>query len=325
VHAVDVASPWAQNGHVADLTIPGRLARSAQRPESPARGWFDALPGTVGAVTQRWGLRLGPPFQPGGVGSWVAPGTDAAGRDVVLKLRWRYPEAAAEASALTAWDGNAAVRLLDVLTDADGLLAPDTDALLLERCRPGHALGMVVTQGEQDIVIAGLLRRLHSTPPPAGVPTLASMCDAWAAETQEKYDALWTAGESTPLSAAEVAEGLALLRSLASEGTEGTASGPGAVLLCTDLHAENVVSARREPWLVIDPHPHVGDPTYDLLQHLLNCRDRLLAEPRWLVDRLARLLDVDPTRARRWLFARSVQESVESPWLVAVAKAMRPS
>jgi streptomycin 6-kinase len=36
-----------------------------------------------------------------------------------------------------------------------------------------------------------------------------------------------------------------------------------AVLLATDLHAGNTLKARREPWLVIDPKPHVGDPAYD--------------------------------------------------------------
>jgi streptomycin 6-kinase len=322
VHARGVAADGAQNGGVADLLIPHRLADHAQRPGSSTREWLDALPAAVAAVTQHWRLRLGPPFQPGGVGSWVAPGTDAAGREVVLKLRWRYPEAAAEASALAAWDGSAAVRLLDAVTVADGLLPAGSDALLLERCRPGDALGAVVTEAEQDVVIAGLLRRLHATPPPPGVPTLASMCALWATETQEKYDALWAAGMTTPLSAAEVAEGLALFGSLASDGPQ---SGVGAVLLCTDLHAENVVSSGREPWLAIDPHPHVGDATYDLLQHLLNCRDRLLAEPRWLVHRMARLLAVDPTRARSWLFARSVQESVAAPWLVPVARAVRPA
>jgi streptomycin 6-kinase len=30
------------------------------------------------------------------------------------------------------------------------------------------------------------------------------------------------------------------------------------VLLCTDLHGDNVLAARREPWLVIDPKPYVG-------------------------------------------------------------------
>ncbi len=39
------------------------------------------------------------------------------------------------------------------------------------------------------------------------------------------------------------------------------------VMLCTDLHAGNVLAAEREPWLVIDPKPYVGDPAYDILQH----------------------------------------------------------
>ena len=49
--------------------------------------------------------------------------------------------------------------------------------------------------------------------------------------------------------------------------------------LCTDLHAGNVLRADRQPWLMIDPKPHVGDPTYDALQHMLNCPARLHAEP----------------------------------------------
>jgi streptomycin 6-kinase len=43
------------------------------------------------------------------------------------------------------------------------------------------------------------------------------------------------------------------------------------VLLCTDLHAENVLAAEREPWLAIDPKPCIGDPAFDAIQHMLNC------------------------------------------------------
>ena len=32
------------------------------------------------------------------------------------------------------------------------------------------------------------------------------------------------------------------------------------VMLCTDLHAGNVLAAQREPWLVIDPKPYAGIP-----------------------------------------------------------------
>ena len=34
----------------------------------------------------------------------------------------------------------------------------------------------------------------------------------------------------------------------------------------------HVLSGQRRPWLLIDPKPYVGDPHYDVLQHLLNCR-----------------------------------------------------
>ncbi len=95
-------------------------------------------------------------------------------------------------------------------------------------------------------------------------------------------------------------------------------------LLYTDLHPENVLAARREPWLAIDPKPYLGDSTYDALQHMLNHPDRLAIDPRGFVARMAGLLDLEPSRLRDWLFARSVQESIEAPNLREVAIALRP-
>ena len=72
-----------------------------------ARGrWLAALPAHVDELTARWGLRLGEPFEPGGNCSWVAPGTDADGRDVVLKVAWRHTEALHEAEGLAALAGD---------------------------------------------------------------------------------------------------------------------------------------------------------------------------------------------------------------------------
>ena len=97
-----------------------------------------------------------------------------------------------------------------------------------------------------------------------------------------------------------------------------------SVLLLTDLHHDNVLAARREPWLVIDPKPYVGDPAYDTLQHMLNFPGRLATDPGGLADRMAGLLDLDPRRVRLWLFARCVQESVEDPDLREVAAKLAP-
>lgn len=96
-----------------------------------------------------------------------------------------------------------------------------------------------------------------------------------------------------------------------------------SVLLATDLHAGNVLASGREPWLVIDPKPYVGDPAFDALQHMLNC-DRLTPEPQRLAERMARLLELDPERVTQWLFARCVLESLDQPELARVATLLAP-
>jgi streptomycin 6-kinase len=58
---------------------------------------------------------------------------------------------------------------------------------------------------------------------------------------------------------------------------------------------------------------------------MLNCEDRLAADPAALAARMARLAGVDTTRVRQWLFARSVQESLGSPLMGQVAGQLAPS
>jgi streptomycin 6-kinase len=196
---------------------------------------------------------------------------------------------------------------LHAVEEIDG----STLALLLERCRPGTTLE-TLPEPDQDLIIAGLLPRLWRQPPADGsFRPLQSLCDLWAAQFDEK------AGRTTHLDSGLARDGMALFRELPSSATHET-------LLCTDLHAGNVLAAKRERWLVIDPKPYRGDPTYDALQHMLNCESRLLADPRGLVRRMAALLDFDPDRLRLWLFARCVQESPDWPMLARVARTVAP-
>ncbi len=95
-------------------------------------------------------------------------------------------------------------------------------------------------------------------------------------------------------------------------------------LLCTDLHAGNIVAAHRQPWLAIDPKPYLGDPAFDILQHLLNCTERLTADPTGLAQKMAHLAGLDPARVTRWLFARCVQESIDQPHLRDIAITLAP-
>ena len=115
------------------------------------------------------------------------------------------------------------------------------------------------------------------------------------------------------------ADGRGLDPGLARAGSaalrELPATADRAVLLCTDLHAGNVLAAQREPWLAIDPKPFVGDPAYDTVQHMLNCDVRLASDPVALARRMAGLLDLAADRVARWLFARCAQEALTDPSL----------
>jgi streptomycin 6-kinase len=286
-----------------DLELPRHLVDAAgQDTHERRRDWVSRLPRIVAGLAARWGLTVGRPFQPGGQTAWVAPVRDAAGRDLVLKAGWTNDESRHEADGLRLWAGNGTVLLYADHVDGD------TSALLLERARPGTELGQSLPEEEQDVVVAEVFDRLWLRPP-AGHPfrPLADMCEQWAQEHEQD--------PNTVLDPGVARAGLELWRSLPDTADR-------EVLLLTDLHGGNVLAAEREPWLVIDPKPYVGDPAYDPLQHLLNCPDRLHADPRGLADRMADLCEVDPERFRLWLFARC---AVESPWwpeLAPVASAL---
>ena len=285
--------------------MPSLLVRAAYR--EGRQDWLATVPETVRVLEAQWSLEVGEPFQPGGHTAWVAPALGPAGEELALKVAWRHADAAHEADGLREWDGNGAVRLI-AAEELD-----ETTALLLERCVPGSPLTSAPA-GEQDSVIAGLLHRLWREPGPglAFLP-LQVMCDRWAHEFERKAS---IAGPGLDPGLAR--EGMELFRNL-------PASADRHVLLCTDLHAGNVLAAEREPWLVIDPKPFVGDPAYDPLQHLLNCDERLLAEPRDFPRRFGDLVGVDPDRLLLWLFARCVQESLDWPSLVEVARRVAPT
>jgi streptomycin 6-kinase len=290
------------------LHIPRHLSEGARVPHHrELRDWVATLPEVVAGLAERWNLQIGEPYEPGGQCSWVAPVRNANGAALVLKVEWRHTEAAHEADALRLWAGDGAV----LLHDAVGF--NQTSALLLEQCVPGTQLGQSIPEPEQDVVVAGLLKRLWRLPPPGNCfRPLSQMCDEWADEFEARL-----AASPAAIDAGLACDGIALFRELPR-------SAATSVVLCTDLHAENILAAAREPWLVIDPKPYVGDPTYDALQHMLNCGDRLRVDPSAFVLRMAELLELDAGRLRRWLFARCVQQSMSTPWLVEVAKQIAP-
>jgi streptomycin 6-kinase len=266
---------------------------------------LEQLPDAVRELAQRWSLTLEAPFDGEEVScSWVAPARRADGTPAVLKLGMPHMEGEHELEGLRFWNGEPTIRLLE----GDD----DLGAMLLERCEPGTAL-RALPEPEQDVVIAGLLRRLWRAPAaPHPFRPLSAMTAYWSDEARARRERWPDAGL--------VGVALQLFEELPR-------SAPTDVLLATDLHAGNVLRAEREPWLVIDPKPFVGDPAYDATQHLFNCETRLRSDPDAMIRRFAGLLGVDPERVRLWTFARAAAESREA-WedvdALALARALAP-
>ncbi|MEM7077353.1 MAG: aminoglycoside phosphotransferase family protein [Pseudomonadota bacterium] len=263
------------------ITIPAGLQHNLGG-HAAGRVWLAELPQMVASFVKRWQLRLEAPFEHDVTGAWVAPCQTPEHPMAVFKLGWPHYEATWEIDGLAAWRGEHTVHLLDH--------DRSRHALLLERLMPGHALS-----GEdamtQDREIGRLLPLLWSTPPPPGVAPLTQMIERWVVGAQARIPQLPAAHR------AMVAAGMTELRTLAVDPV-------AARLLATDLHAGNVLAGTRRPWVVIDPKPFVGDPCYDLTQHLLNIKPRLESEGSAVVKQLAAATGVDAHRVWRWLFAR---------------------
>lgn len=249
------------------MRIPEALAQTWAHEST----WLAALPGLVDELSREWGLVLEEPLDT--PHSLVIPAGDA-----VLKLNApSHDEADTEADALAAWGGEGAVRLL----------ARDDErrALLIERCLPGTRLWDAGI--EQAEVIAALLPRLQlELRDPHPFTPLADETARWAEEVPK-----WFARAGAPFERE--------LLDLALD-TYATVDRSAAWLVNQDLHGGNVLAAAREPWLVIDPKPLVGERELEASGLLRNTRD----VERWL-DVLADL-GLDRERARAWGVAHNL-------------------
>ncbi len=247
------------------------LPRKLQEVWQHEPDWLDALPRMAAQCAAEWSLELEEPIDT--PHSLVVPAGDA-----VLKLNApSHFEAETEADALELWGGEGAVRLLE---RDDG-----RRAFLIERCVPGTRLA------DWDVdaatVVADLLPRLQvEVAQPHPYRLLADEAERWAEELPAAYE---EAGE--PFERALLDHALDVYRSVDRSTTR---------LVNQDLHDWNILRAEREPWLVIDPKPLVGEPELEA-SGLLRTADDV---SRWL-DVLADL-GLDRERCRGWGVAHNL-------------------
>ena len=253
------------------IEIPPALARAWAHEEE----WIANLPRLAAECAERWGLRFEKPFDT--PHSLVVPAGEA-----VLKLNApSHVEAEHEADALALWAGRGAIQLL-ARDDGRG-------ALLLERCRPGTQVGEA---GCVEVVLE-LVERLPDAP---GVTHPFRLLRDEAARWAEEVPALWNEA------------GRPFERSLLDSALDvfATVDRNACALANQDLHAANILRATREPWLVIDPKPLVGEPELDGVGLLRNAawNGGSREVNRWL-DGLGGL-GLDRDRLRGWGVAHAL-------------------
>jgi streptomycin 6-kinase len=280
---------------MAKITISERLHNTIEQFKDVGRAWLDALPDTIARLESSWDVRVGTPYEMAGV-SYTAAATRPDGERVVLKIPIPHPEAEREPDALRSWNGEGAVRLLEL---------HESGAMLLEACDPGTRLSEAAAPDEVATIGGALLRTLHR-PPPSG-HMFEPLSDSMRAWTRLAIQRVRTIGDRAD--AKLVHQGAELLEALLSETRPH-------VLLHGDYHHWNILAAAREPWLVIDPKPMVGDPVYDSAQFLGNrYGTRGPDEFEGELARFAEAAAFDEVHVLRWCFARETENAM---WYLSV-------
>ncbi|MFC7531825.1 aminoglycoside phosphotransferase family protein [Actinoplanes sp. GCM10030250] len=200
--------------------------------------WLDALPDLVSFFCTRWGLLVsGVPVH--GSNALVVPVTRD---DVPYALRLTPPVLASvsgQIDALRFWDGRGTV----LLAEAD----PEAGVMLLEWLS-SSSLGSVPVP-EAMSVLGAVMRRIAV--PLATGPRTSDLVAARLTTVEEQWVSL---GRPFPR---------ALLRRAMEAGSRLTGEVPD-LAVNGDLHSEQVLRGRREPWLVVDPVLLRGDVGFDL-------------------------------------------------------------
>lgn len=265
--------------------------------EEGGERWLENLPRLVAEFEKRWSFTAEAHF-PDLSYNYVAPVKLADGTEAVLKLGVPRQELQTEIEALRFYDGRGAARLLAA--------APEEGAMLLERLRPGEMLSVLAEVDDEAAtrVAADLMKRLwRPLPENHSFPTVADWSKGLDRLRQE-FD-----GGTGPFPKKLVEEAEGLYRELSASAGE-------PVLLHGDFHHWNVMTAEREPWLVIDPKGLAGEPAYEVGPLLYNPVGDLLKWPdpaRLTARRIAILsehLGIDKMRIIGW----GVYECVLSAW-----------
>ena len=252
--------------------------------------WLDDLPNIIASLELEWAVEAGTHFRNLSY-NYVANASLADGKTAVLKIGLPISdiEIYGEAAYLKTLDGAGTAKLL--------AFDRARQAVLLERLAPGANLKLICKKNQAEavkITIRVLKRILRPVP---DKPDDFIRLDDW-------FENL------------ERAKGTAFPQDYASRAlsfyAEQSADTKNIFLLHGDLHHSNILSARREPFLAIDPKGIIGHVGYDIGVFLNNHHDWLDSDTRLettldqAVADFAVAFALDKTVIRKWAFCQMV-------------------
>ncbi len=234
------------------IDIPESLTRAVGYNEKGV-AWLKRLPELLEASARRWELSVNIPIaEDYAVMSYnyITPATRGDGSDVIIKIASSKKDFSTECESLQFYGGKGAVKLLD--SDEE------LDTLLLERLIPGVPLSENSDDEENTRIAARVMRRLwQKAPQKHGFRSVEDEVTKLS-EVRIRFD-----GSTGPLPAKFVEKAEAQFAELIATSAE-------SVVLHSDLHHWNILSAEREPWLAIDSKGLVGDPAFEVATYMHN-------------------------------------------------------
>ena len=252
--------------------------------------WFNELPRIIRQLEDQWSLKILEPF-PGIEYNFVAPAVTDDGGDVVVKISPPFDriEIHCEAKYLRTRNGDRVVRLV----------AEDREkkAMLLERAMPGRALFKEFSDRPEGSIQPAIDILSSVLRPPPDEMTDVDTLDRW-------FDNFHRYRETEfPKDRAEKA----------FEIYERLSVQPGRTYyLHGDFHPGNIVTATREPYLLIDPKGIVGHLGYDIAVFLNNLSWWQKENPnvREFLEaafcRFSVAFEIDVSELREWAYAYMV-------------------
>lgn len=249
--------------------------------------WLAQLPEIIAEIEREWSLVVRAPYANLSY-HFVAPCEMKNGGEAVLKIG--YPEENSpifnEAEALKLYAGRGAAKFLNF----DG----DCFALLIEKLNPGETLFKIFAGNEN-----------------AAIETAVDVLRKIKCPLPENHDFVflreWFAGfekaKKTSFPAATIEKAERFYRELSTAES---------FLIHGDFHHENILSAQREKFLVIDPKGIVGQTGYEISVFLKNhlCwlqEDKSLSgKLDYAVLKFSEAFEISAADLRKWVYAQSV-------------------